>query len=45
MNATAAELARAMRLIRSTYGIGLRDAIAMWRGMGEAARRTWMAPA
>ena len=45
MTATASELARAMRLIRATYGIGLRDAIAMWRGMGEDARRTWVAPA
>jgi hypothetical protein len=41
MNATAAELARAMRRIRDTYGMS----VAMWRGMSESARRTWLAPA
>lgn len=42
--ATAAALYRAFRKIRATYGIGLADAVAMWRRMSSEARQTWMAP-
>jgi hypothetical protein len=42
---TAKEIARAVRLIRATYNIGLLEAIALWRGMTPEARRSWTRPA
>jgi hypothetical protein len=44
-NSTAAALYRAFCRIRATYGIGLAEAVAMWRRMPSEARQTWMAPA